>query len=120
MKCPNCGHEIKRTPKKKKQFSDDSLQMVIAKYIFKKITDLNPGHKPPNWQTWCGDVDSILRLDKRDSNELREVIDWIYNDSFWRTNILCPAKLRQKYDQLNAKRLAQKQSKGGLFDDPPH
>lgn len=89
------------------KFADDCLEMTVSKYILKKITEVNPGFKTPNLQSWCKDVDLILRLDGRDKDELREVIDWTYKDDFWRNVILSPAKLRKQYDQLNTKRLAQ-------------
>lgn len=102
--------ENNSTKKKTKTFEEDSLEMTISKYIFAKIKEITPTFKEPNFQTWCKHVDAILRLDKRNNVELREVIDWVYADGFWKTVILSPGKLRDKYDQVNIKRLQEKEN----------
>lgn len=58
-------------------------------------------------------MEAILRLDKRNADELRQVIIFAQGDKFWRTDILSPDKLRKQYDQLNAKRLQQVGRYGG-------
>ena len=55
-------------------------------------------------------MNAILKLDKRDPEEVRAVIDFAQDDSFWRNNILSVEKLRKQYDQLNAKRINQRGS----------
>ena len=85
-------------------YSEDTDSYKLASYLFKKILERNPGHKQPNMQQWCKHVDLMLRIDKRDKREVAEVIAWCQQDSFWQNNILSTAKLRQHFDQLNAKR----------------
>jgi hypothetical protein len=46
--------------------------------------------------------------DNRTHREMCELFQWAMNDSFWRSNILSPAKLRAKWDQLSIKRGGQK------------
>jgi predicted phage replisome organizer len=98
----------KSSPKKAERvFVKGDLEFTIAVYILNKIREINPGFKKPNIQTWCKDVDAILRIDERDQAELKEVIDWIYDDDFWNDKILSPSKLRKQYDSVNTKRLAE-------------
>jgi hypothetical protein len=112
-------------------YSEDTDSYKLASYLFKKISERNPGHKQPNMQQWCRHIDLMLRIDKRDKVEIAEVIKWCQQDSFWQNNILSTAKLREKYDQLNIKRKTPSQIKGSnlgqidkakyqrLADNPP-
>ena len=49
-------------------------------------------------------IEKMKRIDKRSEEEIKKVIIWCQQDSFWQNNILSTAKLRQHFDQLNAKR----------------
>lgn len=101
--------EKKSSSKKEARvFVKGDLEMTIAGYIYTKIKEINPNFKDPkNFQKWCKDVDGILRIDKRDSKEVKEVIDWIYNDIFWQGVILSPDNLRDKYDKIRMKMIAE-------------
>lgn len=82
------------------RFADDSTEMKAARYLFGKMRENNPDAKEPNWQAWAREVDRILRIDLRDKDELRRVIDWCQSDSFWQGNVLSPGNLRKHYDRL--------------------
>lgn len=110
----------KKPPKRPPEFAETDLEMTISKYLYKRIKQVNPGFMKPNFQGWCKDIDAILRIDQRDSAELREVIDWTYDNDFWKGVVLSPAKLRKQYDKLNTKRITEEASGGSLFHDPPH
>jgi len=45
----------------------------------------------------------MLRIDKREPSVIRKVMNWAVHDSFWRSNILSPEKLRKKFLQLKIK-----------------
>ncbi|SBV99804.1 Prophage LambdaSo, replication protein O (modular protein) [uncultured delta proteobacterium] len=64
-----------------------------------------PTLKEPNLQAWARSFDVALRNDGRMSEPhfVAEVIKWACSDSFWRTNIQSPEKLRKQFDQLTAK-----------------
>lgn len=62
---------------------------------------------PKITKAWVSDMDRILRIDERPAESVERAIRWAQGDSFWRANIMSPAKLRDKYDQL---RLAAKKS----------
>lgn len=121
---PEFTEAIKRPaekpPKRPPEFAETDLEMTISKYLYKRIKQVNPGFMKPNFQGWCKDIDAILRIDQRDSAELREVIDWTYDNDFWKGVVLSPAKLRKQYDKLNTKRITEEASGGNLFHDPPH
>lgn len=93
-----------------KGFPDDSIELVIASELFNLILLNNPSYKKPNLQTWAGQIDLMIRRDKRTESEISEVIKWCQQDSFWQGNILSTKKLREKYDQLTMKMKSPKQA----------
>jgi hypothetical protein len=61
----------------------------------------NPNFKKPDLQSWAKHFDLMIRLDKgRTVENIREVMAWSQEDSFWQGNILSSKKLRDKFDQL--------------------
>lgn len=77
---------------------------ACARWLFDRIRKTNPDHKPPNIATWANDVRLMRERDKRTHREICELFGWAHDDKFWCANILSPAKLREKWDQLNIKR----------------
>jgi len=45
-------------------------------------------------------MDRMIRLDKRNPDEIGKVILYSQNSNFWKSNILSTASLREKYDTL--------------------
>jgi hypothetical protein len=86
-----------------KTFLSDSIEIRLSELLLKKIISRNPNHKKPNLQTWARDIDRMIRIDHRTPQDIRTVIEWCQADTFWQSNILSTAKLREKFDQLTAK-----------------
>lgn len=57
----------------------------------------------PQLQSWCKDIDKLLRLDKANPTEVKQVIDWVVEDDFWSANVLSAAKLRKHYPRFYKK-----------------
>ncbi|HNX28733.1 MAG TPA: replication protein [Syntrophomonadaceae bacterium] len=85
---------------------EDLLNIQLSQLLLNKILEHLPGFKKPDLFKWAETMEKIIRIDERDPDELKQVILFSQNDSFWRTNILSAEKLRKQYDVLNAKRLA--------------
>jgi len=83
-----------------KKYSQNSNEFRLANFLFSHIKRNNPKAKEPNIQSWAGDFDKILRIDKRPVEEVKSVISWSQKDEFWFQNILSATKLRKQYDQL--------------------
>jgi hypothetical protein len=50
-----------------------------------------------NWRTkWGKAFDDLVRLDKREPSEIREVARWARRDPFWSAQFLSPLKLRDR------------------------
>ena len=88
---------------KKNLFIENSKEMNLSKLLFSLMQINNPKAKQPNFQNWSKEFDYILRIDNKNIEEVERVIRWCQHDSFWKSNILSPKKLREKYDQLYLK-----------------
>lgn len=72
----------------------------------------NGSKRPIVTDKWISEMEKINRIDGRTWEQINAAIRWSQNDSFWRGNILSPAKLRKQYDQLRLQAMReQKQSK---------
>jgi hypothetical protein len=79
--------------------SDDAV-LLINKLITLLVLN-NPRIKHPrDLSRWNDVMDKIIRIDKRPIEEINKVIEWSQKDDFWKSNILSPQKLREKYDTL--------------------
>lgn len=85
---------------KNKIYSEDSIELRVSLFLFNHIKKNNPNAKEPNLQSWARDADLLLRVDKRDIEEVKKVIAWTQKDEFEMANILSISKLRKRYDQL--------------------
>ena len=89
-----------RPKHKKRVYDKDSDYYKLSEFFIKQIKKNNPNFKDPNIQKWSDDFRKIVEIDDRDKYEVAMLIKWIQKDSFWMSNVLSPAKLREKYDQL--------------------
>jgi phage replication O-like protein O len=92
----------------KYKFSE--LQMKLAEYLLECIRINLPDYKQPNLDAWANDMRLLNENDKKDEARIRKVIDWCQQDNFWKSNILSPGKLRQKFDQLELRMNGQNQN----------
>ena len=100
------GSEVKGSEVKcpKSKTSDEkTIDMELAEHLFTCILRNNPTAKKPNLQKWAETIDRMIRIDKRDPDDIGYMIDWCQADEFWRSNILSAAKLREQWDQLYLK-----------------
>lgn len=87
---------------RKREYADDSPELIEATYLWEKIKSNNPEHRKPNLQAWANDIRKMHEIDKRPFDKIHRMIDWCQSDTFWQTNILSVAKLRDKYDTMKA------------------
>lgn len=52
--------------------------------------------------TWLRDMEMLIRIDGRTSDQIERAILWCQSDPFWDTNIESPGKLRLQFDKLKA------------------
>jgi uncharacterized protein YdaU (DUF1376 family) len=100
--------------RRKREPSPDDAS--LASRIFGLILEGNPAAKKPNLNTWADDIRLMREQDKRTLPEIWSLFQWVRKHHFWRTVVLCPGKLREKYDQLVEVRAAPAQPARG---EPP-
>jgi hypothetical protein len=99
---------------RKREYADDSPEMIEAKYLWGWIQKNNPeANKDPNFQHWADDIRKMHELDGRPFDKIHRMIDWSQKSDFWAPNILSAAKLRAQYLTMAAKANAEANKKRG-------
>ncbi|MGQ5113081.1 hypothetical protein ACSOV8_16150 [Bacillus halotolerans] len=103
-------HTIKndKNVKNEKNINTSRLKYEIcdmenAEFLFKEILKNNPDAKKPNLEKWANEFRLIRERDKRTDDQIKYLIKWSQQDSFWKTNILSPSSLRKQFDKLVTK-----------------
>lgn len=92
--------------KQKKQFPQGSYAYMLAVYLANRISQRCPTVKPPGEKTlqrWADAFDKCNRIDGHDWDEMKYVLKFSQDDTFWQANILSGQKFREKYVQLLSK-----------------
>lgn len=84
-----------------KNLVDTSVEYQLGVFLFSKIQELNPKFKTPNLVKWSKEFYKLLKIDNHSLKEIQQLIEWIFTPgNFWSCQILSPAKLRRKFDEL--------------------
>lgn len=89
-----------QSPKGDKWGTADDLK--AAEWIFNKVKIVAPTAKQPNWPSWSNDIRLMRNAIEVTHHEICEVFKWANSDHFWQTNVMSPAKLREKWETLKA------------------
>ena len=80
------------------------LHYHLAEHLKASILRWKPNAKTPgDLGAWADDIRLMMTVDNREELPIATIIEFATEDPFWRSNILSAAKLREKYDQLEAK-----------------
>lgn len=90
---------------------------ALADYMLTRVRDVSPSAKGSS--NWPDHIRLMRERDKHNHDEIRAMFDWANADAFWRANILSPAKLREKWAQLEAKRNTPRLA-GYVHQEAPH
>ena len=99
---PNLGRKPKTKPKKNLRYENGDLE--TAESIYKLLLALNPKHKKPSMETWANTIRLMRESDGHTHFDIMDLFRFANSDSFWKSNILSPAKLREKWDVLTIKK----------------
>ena len=99
---PNLGHKPKTKPKKNLRWENGDLE--TAESIYNLLLALNPKHKKPSMETWANTIRLMRESDGHTHFDIMDLFRFANSDSFWKSNILSPAKLREKWDVLTIKK----------------
>lgn len=89
-----------QTPKGDKWGTADDLK--AARWIYSKVIVVAPTAKEPYWAAWSNDIRLMRNALQITHHEICELFKWANTDQFWQTNVMSPAKLREKWDTLTA------------------
>jgi len=104
----NDKEELKNDKKEQSfKFADkfNSDEFKLTKYLINYMLRNDPNAKVPKPETtkfdnWCVNIDRMIRLDNREVDEIKHIIEFSQNSDFWRSNILSTSKLREKAGTL--------------------
>lgn len=105
---------IKEAANKKQKYDKDNTYFKMAIYFHERVSqvanDAGISHliKKSNMQTWADDMRKLIEIDEVDKQLVKQVMDWVTQDSFWRTNVLSAKKLREKFMELAIKMNSEK------------
>ncbi|MEV3035491.1 hypothetical protein ABNF53_17025 [Paenibacillus larvae] len=103
-----------KNKKRSKKYSEDSTYYKMAIYFYNRVSAVAEAEGlqhlvlKADLQKWADEFRKIVEIDKIDKKLAKEVMDWVTEDSFWRTNILSAKKLRDKFSDLAIKMRAGK------------
>lgn len=83
----------------KKEYHEDTVELTNHLIDLMKMNNENV-KIPTSLDKWHDEMDKLERIDKYDYIQIRSVIDWCQQDSFWKGNILSVPKLREKIGTL--------------------
>lgn len=102
------------SPKGNKWGNADDLK--AAQWIYSQVLIVSPSTKEPNWSAWANDIRLMRQLDGHTHQDICRMFKWANRDSFWCSNVLSPAKLREKWDTLTIQ--SQQPNRGKRQVDP--
>lgn len=94
----------KLTPKPRqaaKKHAFSASDMAVAKWMWALILKLQPSRKPPSFESWANEIRLMVEMDGRTHDDIERLFALVQADDFWRTNVLSPSKLRDKWDDLS-------------------
>ncbi|AUR91056.1 protein of unknown function DUF4373 [Vibrio phage 1.154.O._10N.222.52.B12] len=97
----------------KKKYNFDRAHMNFAQCMYTKIREVMPRAKEPNFEKWAHEVRLAANALDVSLTDLWNVFLWANSDGFWKTNILSPSNLRDKFPQLEVKRNEAGKPNGG-------
>lgn len=96
----NNVNNVNKKERHKQVYDETSIYFQLAVFFYETIKINDPDFKKPNLQKWSNDIRLMMEIDKRTEDQIRYLIKWVQQDDFEMVNVLCPSKLRKRYDQL--------------------
>ena len=103
-------------------FDKNSAVYQLTIYLEGKIMENNKAVNKRNEsqiQSWCKDMDKLIRIDKAKPEEIKKIIDWVVKDKFWAKNVLCAESLRKQYPRFWKEALNETKSIKQIAEEDP-
>ena len=85
-------------------------EVIALSNLFADLIEANGIKRPSVTEKWHQEIERLNRIDGYSWEQIEATIRWVQNDSFWRSNVLSPVKLRKQFGALQLKM----KSTGGL------
>ena len=99
--------ELRTNELSTRTYGDEVIQLSN---LFADLIEANGIKRPSVTEKWHQEIERLNRIDGYSWQQIEATIRWVQNDSFWRSNVLSPAKLRKQFGALQLKM----KSTGGL------
>lgn len=106
--CPGQVPDASSSRKANREASPDDV--ALAEWFADRVASVQPtrreiqaARRNATVAKWANDLRLLRERDRRTSAEVRNLFERIQRDPFWRLNVLSPAKLREKWDDLALK-----------------
>jgi hypothetical protein len=80
--------------KKIKEYDPESEEYKLAEYFLNKILEIDPGKREPNLHIWAGAFPKMRYVDGIYYNQIKNIINWVFKNNYWRDRITSPSKLQ--------------------------
>lgn len=94
--------------KERRSFSEADL--ATARWMLPLIRDAYAAQPDPDFDDWANTIRLMRERDGLADEEIRGLFSWANKDTFWRSNIRGPDKLRSQWHTLNAQKIGGKGS----------
>ncbi|QNQ52591.1 replication protein [Serratia liquefaciens] len=91
-----------------------------CRWMFSLIRTVDASAKEPSWPDWANVIRLMRQQDEHTHVEICEVFRWANKDSFWCSNVLSPAKLRDKWGTLSAQKNQSNRKQSSNAEPAPH
>lgn len=111
------NEEKKKPTRKGKVYAEDNPYYKFARYFHKRVSEVAKSEGlthliiKADLQKWADEFRKLIEIDEQDKQLVKDVIDWVTVDSFWKTNVLSAKKLREKFSDLAIKMSASQRPK---------
>lgn len=97
---PDILSKKSKKQKPKNKFYPNSPGGKLAQFMLEKIEENDPGFTTPDMGKWGAYFSKMIFIERFNEEEIRDVIEYIQSNKFWKKIILNPFILRAKYSQI--------------------
>lgn len=90
----------KKSKPKTKIYDNNSQEYIMANYLYNKVLNVNRYTEKQDINKWANSFFVMTVVQGKSLIEVKELIDWIFTDSFWQTVIDSPYALNRNWGKL--------------------
>ena len=94
---------IKKERKEERTTRTYGDEVIELSNLLADLIEANGIKRPTVTDNWHLEIERLNRLDGYSYEQIEKTIRWVQQDSFWRSNVLSPAKLRKQFGALQLK-----------------